>query len=202
LHQEEFRPRSVDQSDPGVEKGVFGGATEKNGQKDRSKQKTPAEQMDAICPDDMSSSVERSDREPINRERAGNSDGPQAEREDRAANGANPAKWVEALARLNPDRPPGDVSPLRWRQFVDDVHRFADHWAARAQALGWEPIDLFGWDTSKPFPNIARHGLAWRLEGRQVVDMSEKTISFTSGGSRIITLKRTPPGTGWMLAPD
>jgi hypothetical protein len=34
--------------------------------------------------------------------------------------------WVEGLARLHPDRPPGDV-PLRWWQrFVDDVATFLD----------------------------------------------------------------------------
>jgi hypothetical protein len=231
LHQQEFRPRSVDLSDPsrGVEKGVFGGATEKNGQKDRSKQKTPAEQMDAICPNNLSSPVERADRknhfqtevvehtsalqtqEPVSRrtvdrERAGDGEGLQANRDERPSkvdnNAGGPPDWAGALAWLDPYHPPFDVSPRRWWQFVDDCRQFVEHWAARAQALGWEPIDLFGWDTKKPFPNIARSGLAWRFEGSQVMDMSEKTVSFTSGGSRNITLKRTPAGTGWMLAPD
>jgi hypothetical protein len=50
--------------------------------------------------------------------------------EERAAiiqhDGAIPRAWAEGFARLDPDRPPGDVPPKRWQLFVDDVGRFLD----------------------------------------------------------------------------
>jgi hypothetical protein len=68
--------------------------------------------------------------------------------EERAAivehHGAIPRAWAEGLARLDPDRPPGEVPARRWLQFVDDVGLFLDRWAAHASALGWGPHDLFG----------------------------------------------------------
>ena len=66
----------------------------------------------------------------------------QAAFDERAAiiefDGGAPRAWAEALARLDPVCPPGDISPARWLQFIDDCGRFLDDgWAARAAALGW-----------------------------------------------------------------
>ena len=71
--------------------------------------------------------------------------------EERAAiieyDGGAPRSWAEALARLDPKRPPCDMSPKRWLQFIDDCGRFIDEgWAARAEELGWGPLELFGCD--------------------------------------------------------
>ena len=48
--------------------------------------------------------------------------------EERAAiiefDGGAPRAWAEALARLDPDKPPGDVPARRWLQFIDDCGRF------------------------------------------------------------------------------
>jgi hypothetical protein len=49
-----------------------------------------------------------------------------------------PREWADALARLNPARPPADVPEGRWRTFIDDCCVFLDSgWAGRAAALGW-----------------------------------------------------------------
>ena len=54
-----------------------------------------------------------------------------------------PRAWAEGFARLDPDRPPGDVPPKRWQRFVDDVGRFLDSpFCAVAAAIGWGPYDL------------------------------------------------------------
>jgi hypothetical protein len=51
--------------------------------------------------------------------------------------GGAPRAWAEALARLDPANPPGDVPPVRWTQLIDDCGRFLDHgWAQRCAALG------------------------------------------------------------------
>ena len=62
--------------------------------------------------------------------------------------------WAEALARLDPARPPCDTPAKRWLQFIDDCGRFIDDgWAPCAEALGWTPLDLFGCDRAKPQKN-------------------------------------------------
>ena len=79
--------------------------------------------------------------------------------EERAAivehDGNIPRDWAEGFARLDPDRPPGDVPLKRWRRFVDDVGQFLDSpFCAVAAALGWGPHDLFGCDRARPFARI------------------------------------------------
>jgi hypothetical protein len=69
--------------------------------------------------------------------------------EERAAiveyDGGAPRTWAEALARLDPTKPPIDVPPQRWLRFIDDCGRFLDlGWAPKAAALGWGPLDLSG----------------------------------------------------------
>src|SRR5438270_8226237 len=41
--------------------------------------------------------------------------------------GKVPPAWAEGFARLDPDRPPGDVPPKRWLRFIDDVGAFLDN---------------------------------------------------------------------------
>ena len=53
------------------------------------------------------------------------------------AHGAIPSAWVEGLARLDRNRPPGDVPPSRWRRFVDDAMLFLDsHFCTIAATFG------------------------------------------------------------------
>jgi hypothetical protein len=50
------------------------------------------------------------------------------ELEERAAiveyDGGVPRAWAEGYARLHPDRPPKDLPPKRWLQFINDIGRF------------------------------------------------------------------------------
>jgi hypothetical protein len=96
--------------------------------------------------------------------------------EERAAiveyDGGAPRAWAEALARLNPDKPPGDAPPRRWLSFIDDCGRFLDAgWAARAAALGWGPLDLFGADRERPFARLDHLGLLWLVNGGTIVEL-------------------------------
>lgn len=109
--------------------------------------------------------------------------------EERAAiaeyDGGAPRSWGEALARLDPARPPADISLNRWLQFIDDCGRFIDDgWAAHAKALGWGPLDLFGCNRDKPFARISQAGLVWLLEGRKLVALTAETAAIVtrSGG--------------------
>ena len=97
-----------------------------------------------------------------------------------------PREWAEGFARLDIAQRPCDVPLRRWRRFIDDCGRFLDSgWAARAAALGWGPLDLFGCDRCRPFARIDHAGLLWLLNGDQLVALtSELAVIETSMGAR------------------
>ena len=121
-----------------------------------------------------------------NRERKGFS---QAE-DERAAviesDGCAPLVWAEALARLDPARPPGDVPLGRLVRFIDDCGRFLDDgWAYRAEVLGWGPLHLFGCDRERPWARIDRAGLIWLLDGHKITAFTADTaVTETATGAR------------------
>jgi hypothetical protein len=120
--------------------------------------------------------------------------------EERRARAPHP--WAELLATLDPDRPPADTPPRRWRQLVDDCGNFLDHgWAAKAERLGWRVVDLFGCDRKWPFGCINHRGLLWLLDGNELVALSADAavIEIRRTGSRQ-TFRRRPLEPGAALA--
>lgn len=129
--------------------------------------------------------------------------------EERAAfveyDGSVPRPWAEALARLDPAKPPRDVPPWRWLRFIDDCGRFLDGgWGARAVTLGWGPLDLFGCDRERPFVHDHK-GLLWLLDGGSILQMhrDRATIKTQEGAQQ--TYRRRPVEVGrvvlaWELA--
>jgi hypothetical protein len=121
--------------------------------------------------------------------------------EERAAiveyDGGAPRVWAEALARLDPNKPQGDVPPRRWPRFIDDCGRFLDGgWAARATALGWGPLDLFGCDRERPFARVDHLGLLWMVKGGTIVELHrDRAILETESGVRR-TYRRRPVEVG------
>jgi hypothetical protein len=126
--------------------------------------------------------------------------------EERAAiiqyDGDAPPAWAEGLARLDPNNPPGDVPPQRWVTFCNDAGRFLDRWAARAAALGWGSLDLFGCDARKPFARIDRLGLMWLLNGDHLVALSETSAIIGRGTGARQTYRRRPTQSKCVLAWD
>jgi hypothetical protein len=131
------------------------------------------------------------------------------EYEERAAivefDGGVPRAWAEALARLDPTKPPNDVPPGRWLGFIDDCGRFLDQgWASTAAALGWGPLDLFGCDRERPFVHDHR-GLLWVLNGGSILQMHRDRATIKTQGGAQQTYRRRPVEVGrvvlaWELA--
>ena len=108
--------------------------------------------------------------------------------EERAAiiqyDGGAPRAWAEALARLDPNKPPSGVSPHRWQRFIDDCGRFLDGgWADKAAALGWGPLQLFGCDRKRPY-YVPHRGLLWEVNGGTVVDLRRDRAIVEIKGAR------------------
>ena len=84
-----------------------------------------------------------------------------------------PAEWVDGVSRLRPNCPPGDVPMQRWQQLIADARRLLRNGTlAQAAELGWDEIDLFGCDDTRPFARIDQMGLAWLITGWRVVSIS------------------------------
>jgi hypothetical protein len=121
--------------------------------------------------------------------------------EERAAiaehDGGAPRPWAEALARLDPNKPQGDVPPRRWLRFIDDCGLFLDGgWAARAAALDWGPLDLFGCDRERPYARVDHLGLLWLVKGGTIVELHrDRAILETEAGVRQ-TYRRRPVEVG------
>ena len=100
--------------------------------------------------------------------------------------GGAPRAWAEGFARLDPSKPPTEVPQERWLRFIDDCGRFLDAgWAARAAALGWGSLDLFGCDRERPFVRSDHKGLLWLVNGSAIIELNKH-------GARIQTKKGTP----------
>jgi len=115
--------------------------------------------------------------------------------------GGAPREWAEALARLDPAAPPGDVPPKRWVQFIDDCGHLIDNgWDQRAAELGWTPFDLFGCDRYKPFARVGRCGLLWLLDGRHLRILTTDTAVINTPKGSSLTFYRRPREPGQILA--
>jgi hypothetical protein len=111
---------------------------------------------------------------------------PKPRMSERLSSNCAPRVWAEALARLDPARPPGDVPLGRWVRFIDDCGRFLDDgWAYRAEVLGWGPLHLFGCDRERPWARIDRAGLIWLLDGHKIIAFTADTaVTETATGAR------------------
>jgi hypothetical protein len=119
--------------------------------------------------------------------------------------GGAPRAWAEGFARLDRARLPDDVPQRRWLQFIDDCGAFLDGgWPAKAAALGWGPLDLFGCDRHRPWARIDQAGLLWLMAGRRLVALTadSATIETASGGRLTYRRVANDPGrvSAWSLS--
>jgi hypothetical protein len=105
-----------------------------------------------------------------------------------------PRGWAEGFARLDTAKPISDVPPVRWQRFIDDCGRFLDQrWAVEAAIrLGWEPLQLFGCDRIRPFARIDHGGLLWRLDGGELLALTDTTAVIGRPNGVRHTYRRRP----------
>jgi hypothetical protein len=106
-----------------------------------------------------------------------------------------PSSWIEGVGRLSQRRPPPDIPPHRWRQFLTDCTKFLaspGEWAERAAALGWDAVALFGCCRHRPLDRPGTVGLFWAINGGRLVELHRDWAVFelAENGSRRIFERR------------
>jgi hypothetical protein len=84
-----------------------------------------------------------------------------------------PPHWVDGIARLETHKVPRDVPAHRWRQFINDCHKFLiakENWAERAAELGWNDLELFGC-CRRPLERLGSAGLLWATNGGTLIEL-------------------------------
>src|SRR5260370_27452978 len=98
-----------------------------------------------------------------------------------------PPEWAEGHARVLTIGRPARVPADRWERFQQDTQRiFAEHdggsWATTAAALGLSLHQIFGCDRARPHEYAARQGLLWRLDGRDIVALTDAYVCVIGEG--------------------
>ncbi len=122
------------------------------------------------------------------------------------ANVANPDQTLAALATLAGSLdgdvrsmmgapPPRRVDPIAWQRVVDDALRLLDDgWAAKAMALGWSTVEIFG-AVPDPAGDPAGDGLAVWMAGRKLLALTgEYAVVDDGGGGRSYFNRREAEG--------
>src|SRR5262249_1814521 len=95
-------------------------------------------------------------------------------------------------------RPPAHVPEARGGMGVSDARAFLARWGSQAEALGWTSADLFGLHQppEQPHPSYNRlsrydcTGLAWLLQGREVIALTADSASIRKPATGNITTYR------------
>jgi hypothetical protein len=85
-----------------------------------------------------------------------------------------PRQWVDGVLHLDYNRPPTGVPLIRWRQLINDCHKFLaaeENWAERAAMFGWDAFALFGCHRSRPLEHLGSAGLLWAINGGNLVEL-------------------------------
>lgn len=101
-----------------------------------------------------------------------------------------PISPLEASLRALENRCPNRVEDIRWDTAIEDGRRFLAQWGEQAAQLGWTPEDLFGLHPTAPLARYDHMGLAWLLDGRRVVALTEHNASILCPAGHTLTFHR------------
>ena len=103
----------------------------------------------------------------------------------------SPAKAFEvALSAAIDAGPLLDMPRVRWLAFVSDASQLVNDWSQSAAALGWKPADFFRHHPSHGWARIDGLGIAWLVNGGNVVAMDEQRAKIRYATGTIQTCYR------------
>jgi hypothetical protein len=100
-----------------------------------------------------------------------------------------PDEWEHGLTLLADRTPPHGATPERWAQVVADALQIATRYQEAVLRAGWDAANLFGFDPDQPQGFV---GLAVRMRGRSLVDITATEATLKAEGRRVIHRPHMP----------
>ena len=104
-----------------------------------------------------------------------------------------PEVWAQGICDLLVMPPHPAWTKDGWRVLQQDALRFLQDWAAQANRLGWEALDLFGAHPTAPVARLDSKGLVLLLNGCLVVALTEDSAVIKTPLDRSLTFRRHMP---------
>jgi hypothetical protein len=106
-------------------------------------------------------------------------------------------EWAAGYVALHSMPPPTGFSHERWRRVVLASGKFLARWAADADRLGWDTLDVFGAHETAPAARFDCMGLVLLLDRREVVaiDPEGADLVTVTGARQRFRRRPPPPGT-------
>ncbi len=106
-----------------------------------------------------------------------------------------PEGWVQGVGDLMVMSPHPAWTDEKWKTLQEDALRFLREWAAQAQRLGWDALDLFGVHPTAPAARFNYMGLVPLLKGRPVVVITDDSAAIKAASIGTLTFRRraAPP---------
>lgn len=93
-----------------------------------------------------------------------------------------PSEWAEGAAKLRAMAPPAAVPPAAWTALLRASDRFlSEGHAAKAAALGWTALDVWGCHAHQPAQRLA--GAAWLIGDSEIAAIGPHTIGLRNSRS-------------------
>ena len=110
-----------------------------------------------------------------------------------------PIEWRNGMRRLERRRPITGFDDHRWAHFIGSSQWFLDQWGARAEALGWTTLDLFGAHPLAPAARFDCAGLLILLGAATVQGLDRHGADILTGPGFVLRYRKPCAGGGVAL---
>jgi hypothetical protein len=118
---------------------------------------------------------------------------PTASKLDDNAGIARTPAWREGVARLGGMSAPEGIGHQCWARFQIDARLTAERHGADLLTLGWDELDVFGLHRTTPAVRSDCMGLAWLLNGAEMIAVSDEGVALLTRSGARLTAKRLGP---------